>query len=72
MTELRTREGYDQTKVKLADLEKRLGEIERRTDLDPQHLADVRRSYRMVMREYLKEIKLYEAKHGKESPSVER
>jgi len=29
MTELRTREGYDQTKVKLADLEKRLGEIER-------------------------------------------
>jgi len=68
MTELLTREGYDQTKVKLADLEKRLGEIERRTDLDLQHLADVRRSYRMIMREYLKEIKLYEAKHRKESP----
>jgi len=26
----------------------------------------------MVMREYLKEIKLYEAKHVKESPSVAR
>ena len=71
MTELLTSEGYQQTKEKLADLEGRLAEIEKRTDLDPQHLADVRRSYRTVMREYLREIKLYEAKHGQGSSAAQ-
>ena len=62
MRETLTPEGYQQTKEKLADLERRLGEIEKRTDLKPDHLAGVRRSYKMIMREYLQEIKLYEAK----------
>jgi hypothetical protein len=61
MTELLTAEGYEQTKEKLRELETRLAEMGRRTDLAPEHLASVRRSYRMMMREYLQEIKLYEA-----------
>jgi hypothetical protein len=62
VTELLTAEGYEQTKEKLRDLETRLAEIEKRTDLTPEHLTSVRRSYKMMMRDYLKEIKLYEAK----------
>ena len=69
MTEMLTPKGYEQTRDKLADLERRLGEIEKRTDLDPEHLASVRRSYRMMMRKLLREIKLYEAKQGKQVPS---
>jgi hypothetical protein len=69
MTELLTAEGYEQTKEKLADLERRLEAIEHRTDLDPDHLASVRQSYKMMMRKYLREIKLYEAKHGKKVPT---
>ena len=67
MRETLTPEGYQQTKEKLADLERRLGEIEKRTDLKPDHLAGVRRSYKMIMREYLQEIKLYEAKQKKQA-----
>ncbi len=62
MRESLTAEGYQQTKEKLGDLERRLAEIERRTDLAPEHLASVRRSYKMMIREYLEDIKLYEAK----------
>ncbi len=69
MTEMLTSKGYEQTKEKLADLERRLAKIEKRTDLEPEHLASVRRSYRMMMRELLREIKLYEAKHGKQAPT---
>ncbi len=69
MTEPLTPPGYEQTKEKLADLERRLAQIDKRTDLDPEHLASVRRSYRMMMREYLQEIKLYEAKQGKPVPA---
>jgi hypothetical protein len=65
MREPLTPEGYQQTKEKLDDLQRRLGEIEKRTDLNPDHLASVRRSYRMMMREFLQEIKVYEAKQGK-------
>jgi hypothetical protein len=68
MSELLTAEGYEQTKEKLRDLETRLAEIEKRTDLGAEHLASVRRSYKMVMREYLQEIKLYEARHAKHKP----
>jgi len=67
MRETLTPEGYQQTKEKLADLERRLGEIEKRTDLKRDHLAGVRRSYKMIMREYLQEIKLYEAKRRKQA-----
>jgi hypothetical protein len=70
MTEILTAEGYEQTKEKLHDLETRLGEMEKRTDLDPEHLASVRRSYKMMMREFLRDIKLYEAKQGKQNPST--
>jgi hypothetical protein len=70
MIELLTAEGYEQTKAKLHDLETRLAMIEQRNDLDPAHLASVRRSYKMMMREYLKEIKLYEARQADAKPVV--
>lgn len=68
MTEILTAEGCEQTKEKLRDLEKRLAEMEKRTDLDPEHLASVRRSYKMMMRELLRDIKLYEAMHADRKP----
>jgi len=68
MSESLTPEGYKQTKEKLRDLEARLAEIEKRTDLDAEHLASVRRSYKMMMREYLQDIKLYEARQAKQKP----
>lgn len=37
-------------------------------DMTLGHLASVRRSSRMMMREFLKDIKLYEAKQGKQNP----
>ena len=71
MSELLTVEGYEQTKEKLRDLESRLEEIENRTDLDAEHLASVRRSYKMMMREYLQDIKLFEARQSKQQPMVQ-
>ena len=70
MTEILTAEGYEQTKEKLRDLEARLAEIEKRTDLSPSHLASVRRSYKMMMREYLQDIKLYETRRAKQTPEA--
>lgn len=60
-----TSAGYEQTKQKPRDLGMRLAEIEQRTDLDPKRLASVRRSYKMMIREYLQDVKLYEAKQTK-------
>lgn len=65
MSEPLTAEGYEQTKQKLRDLESRLAEIERRANLAPDHLASVRRSYRMMMREFLQDLRLYEAREAK-------
>jgi hypothetical protein len=65
MTEVLTAEGYEQTKEKLRDLQSRLTEIEKRTDLAPAHFASVRRSYNSMIREFLQEIKIYEAKQAK-------
>ena len=62
MTEPLTAEGYEQTKEKLRDLEERLAAIDKRTDLTPEHLARVRRSYKMMMRECLQDITLHEAR----------
>jgi hypothetical protein len=62
MTELLTPEGYEQTREKLRELEARLQAIEQRTDLSDDHRESVRRSYKMMMRDYLREIRLYEAK----------
>jgi hypothetical protein len=72
VTELLTADGYEQTKEKLRDLETRLAAIEERTDLPSGHKASVERSYKMMMREYLKEIKLYEAKQAKQVPPENR
>ena len=69
MREMLTPEGYEQTKEKLRDLETRLAAIEKRTDLAPDRLASVRRSYRMMMRKLLRDIKLYEAKPNPLTPA---
>jgi hypothetical protein len=66
MTANLTKKGYLQTRTKLAGLQHRLEEIEKRTDLAPAHHAAVIQSYREMIRQYLREIKLYEEKH----PSV--
>jgi hypothetical protein len=65
MSEVLTDEGYEQTKEKLRDLQTRLAEIKKRTDLSPAHSASVRRSYSSMIREYLQDIRLYEAKHSR-------
>ena len=72
MTPLLTREGYLQTKEKLANMEKRLAALEARTDLSPIHHAEARQSYRDMMRQYLREIKLYEAWLARQSEPAEQ
>jgi hypothetical protein len=71
MSEPLSPEGYDQTKEKLRDLERRLAELGNRTDLSPEHLASVRRSYRMMIRQYLEEIKVYEARRSRNEPMAQ-
>jgi hypothetical protein len=61
MTPLLTREGYEQTKAKLAGLESRLAKLDERKDLNPQHHLEVRKSYLRMIGQYRREIKLYEA-----------
>ena len=61
MTTQLTPEGYTQTVEKLDNLEKRLAQLENRKDLSPQHLAETRRSYDQMIRQYCREVKLYEA-----------
>jgi hypothetical protein len=61
MTEYSSPRGYEQTKAKLADLERRQTEIDTRTDLSPAHREQVLRSYHEMMQQYRREIKLYEA-----------
>ncbi len=68
MTEHLSPQGYEQTKVKLADLNRRLAEIEARDDLPPMHREQVVRSYRQMMQQYRREIKLYEAMHVQPTP----
>jgi len=63
MTADLTEAGYQQTRSKLADLERRLAAIEARSDLAPAHRELVKESYREMMLQYRREIKLYEAKH---------
>jgi hypothetical protein len=63
-TEVLTPDGYEQTEEKLRDSEARLAEIEKRKDLKPARLASVRRSYKMMIHEFLQDIMLYEAKHS--------
>jgi len=67
MTPKLTPDGYAQTKAKLESLERRLADLELRTNLKPLHVAEVRRSYKTVIRQYRREIKLYEAGRGQEA-----
>ena len=61
MTALLTPEGYEQTKEKLLRLEHRLARLSERSDLNPQHQAEARRSYLRMIGQYKRELKLYEA-----------
>jgi hypothetical protein len=61
MTEQLSSQGYERTKAKLANLERRLAEIQRRVDLTAEHRAQVLRSYHQMVQQYRREIKLYEA-----------
>ena len=67
MTTRLTDEGYAQTKTKLENLERRLADLQSRTDLTASHLADVRRSYNSMVRQYRREIALYEAEHSQQA-----
>jgi hypothetical protein len=67
MTPRLTPGGCAQTKAKLESLEHRLAAIESRSDLKPLHLAEVRGSYKSMIRQYRRELKLYEAEHRAES-----
>jgi len=55
--------GYRQTRAKLANMERRLKALEERTDLGTEHRDATRRSYLEMMKQYSREIKLYEAQH---------
>jgi hypothetical protein len=67
MTTKLTPDGCIQTKAKLENLERRLADLESRTDLKPLHLADVRQSYKDMIRQYRREITLDEAGRGQEA-----
>jgi hypothetical protein len=62
-----TPDGYTQTRAKLENLERRLADLESRTDLKPPHLEDVRRSYKNVIRQYRRESALYEEESSQEA-----
>ena len=61
MTAVLTHDGYEQTKAKLQRLEQRLVALAGRTDLSPVHLREAQGSYSEMIRQYRREIKLYEA-----------
>jgi hypothetical protein len=64
MTTQLTDAGFAQTKAKLSDLIERRSRILDRADLSPTHRAEVVWSYDRMIRQYRREIKLYEAAHG--------
>jgi len=67
MTPRLTPGGYAQTKTKLENLERRLAGLESRADLKPLHLAEVRRSYKSMIRKYRREMRLHEVERCQES-----
>jgi len=67
MNEKLTTDGYEQTRRKLHRLEQRLAQIEERSDLSSTHRARVIQSYGEMMKQYLREIKLYGASHSQPS-----
>ncbi len=64
--------GYLQTRAKLADLLERRARIAPRADLSPAHRAEVLRSYDRMIRQYRREIKLYEATHAPAPEAAEK
>jgi hypothetical protein len=64
MTEILSPAGYEQTKVKLSDLERRMARLDQLTKANPQHQIEARQSYERMMSQYRREIKLYEASHS--------
>ena len=64
MTPLLSEVGYRQTKEKLARMEERLAALAKRTDLNAIHRREAEESCHDMMRQYLREIKLYEATHN--------
>jgi hypothetical protein len=64
--------GYLRTKEKLAQMEGRLAALRKRTDLHPIHRAEAERSYEDMMRQYRRDLLLYEAIHSSQSvPKVD-
>ncbi len=70
MTALLTDAGFLRTKVKLSDLIKRRSQVLDRADLSSTHRAEVLRSYDRMIRQYRREIKLYEAARATASGSA--
>ncbi|HXG09657.1 MAG TPA: hypothetical protein VNK04_07700 [Gemmataceae bacterium] len=70
MTPRLTPEGYAQTKIKLANMEARLAALRARHDLNPVHKEEVERSYLDMIRQYRREIKLYEATQANGGPDA--
>ncbi|HEX5269585.1 MAG TPA: hypothetical protein VFW33_03810 [Gemmataceae bacterium] len=71
MSEPMSHAGYLSTKKKLANMQARLAGLRARTDLDPAHRAAVERSYLDTMRQYGRDVQLYEATHPTSSPAPE-
>jgi hypothetical protein len=72
MTPALTEAGYVQTKTKLAEVIERRARVIARTDLSPPRLAEVVRSYDRMVRQYRREIKLYETNHPQASEAAEK
>jgi hypothetical protein len=62
---------YLLAKEKLAQLEARLAALNARTDLNPVHRAEVKRSYEEMIRQYRHDLKLFEAAHSETIQSTE-
>ncbi len=55
--------GYHQTRAKLEGMQRRLKALDERRDVSPEHRDATRRSYLEMMKQYTRDIELYEAKH---------
>jgi hypothetical protein len=72
MTEPLSHAGYLSVKKKLANMEARLAALRARTDLDPAHRAGVERSYLDMIRQYRRDVALYEAAHPAPAAAPDR
>jgi hypothetical protein len=65
MTTLLDQAGYEQTKKKLISLDERLAAIQQRSDLAAGHKQQVIASYQSMRKQYLEELRLFEAARAK-------